>query len=122
MRVAKQRGKIAVVDVFTTSPSHSHLHNLMEKLRDDSHVKALSLSQLQAMARGAGLLNLKTEFYRLEIELERQLSASFPKQGDADKIRQLVLNDKEKYRVLPKGQGYLSGLSYSDHRWGKAIY
>lgn len=95
IRVAKAKGKIGVVDVFTTSPDHSHLHNLLEKLRDDSHVKALSLSELKEMAKGAGLANVKTKFYRLEIELEQQLKASFPKPGDADKIRQLVMNDKD---------------------------
>jgi 2-polyprenyl-3-methyl-5-hydroxy-6-metoxy-1,4-benzoquinol methylase len=95
VRVTRPKGKIGVVDVFTTSPAHSRLHNLLEKLRDDSHVKALSLSQLQAMAKDAGLINLKIRFYRLEIELESQLRASFPKPGDADKIRQLVMKDKD---------------------------
>jgi SAM-dependent methyltransferase len=95
VRVASPKGKIAVVDVFTTSAAHSRLHNLLEELRDDSHVKALPLTQLQAMAKAAGLVNLKTQFYHLEIELETQLSASFPKPGGADKIRQLVMKDKD---------------------------
>lgn len=95
VRVSRPKGKIAVIDVFTTSPAHAYLHNLLEKLRDDSHVKALSLFELQTMALDAGLRNLKTQFYRLEIELERQLSASFPKTGDADNIRKLVMDDKE---------------------------
>jgi SAM-dependent methyltransferase len=95
IRVVKPKGKIAVVDVITTSPSHSHLHNLIEKLRDDSHVKAFSLPELQSMAQRAGLVNVETQFYRLEIEFEGQLKASFPKPGDADKIRRLVMNDKD---------------------------
>jgi ubiquinone/menaquinone biosynthesis C-methylase UbiE len=95
VRVAKPKGKVAVVDVYTSSQAHSHLHNLLEKLRDDSHVKALALLELQTMLRDAGLLNLKTRFYRLEIELEGQLRSSFPKPGDADKIRQLVMDDKD---------------------------
>ncbi len=95
VRVAKARGKIAVVDVYTTSPAHSHLHNFLEKLRDDSHVKAFSLSELKVLTQDAGLVNLKIRFYRLEIELERQLKASFFKPGDEDKFRQLVYNDKD---------------------------
>ena len=94
IRVAKPKGKVVLVDVFTRSRAHSRLHNLLEKLRDDSHVKAFSLLELQKMAQEAGLSNLKIQFYRLEIELERQLSASFPKPGDADRIRQLVMEDK----------------------------
>ena len=54
VRVAKTQGKIGVVDVFTTSSTHSHLHNLLEKLRDDSHVKAFSLAELQEMVKEAG--------------------------------------------------------------------
>jgi len=81
VRVAKPKGKVGVVDVFTKSPTHSKLHNLMEKLRDDSHVKALSLDDLQKLAIEAGFKNIKTKFYDLEIELEQQLSASFPKPG-----------------------------------------
>jgi len=104
VRVAKSKGKVAVVDVFTTSPAHSRLHNLIEKLRDDSHVKAFSLLELQDMAQAAGLLNLKTQFHSLEIEFEGQLKASFPKPGDADKIRQLVMNDKQGIISVHRGK------------------
>ena len=99
VRVTRPKGRVAVVDVFTRSQKHSHLHNRVEKLRDDSHVKALSLSELKNMFKAAGLRKIRTEFYQLEIELERQLSASFPKPGDDDKIRGLVYND---------GQGIIS--------------
>jgi ubiquinone/menaquinone biosynthesis C-methylase UbiE len=95
MRVASPGGKVAVVDVFTKSRAHSRLHNLLEKLRDDSHVKALSLLELRKMFRRAGLRKVKARFYQLEIGLETQIRASFPKPGDADRIRQLVSNDKD---------------------------
>lgn len=103
VRVAEQNGKIGVVDVFATSPAHSELHDRMEKLRDDSHVKVLSLLQLNDMAKRVGLKGVENQFYSLEIELEQQLSASFPKPGDADKIRQLVRNDKEGLVSCRKG-------------------
>ncbi len=95
VKVATPHGKVVVVDMFTKSQAHSRLLNLLEKLRDDSHVKALSLPELQDMMRRRGLRHLKTRFYRLQIELEKQISASFPKPGDADKIRQLVKDDKK---------------------------
>jgi len=104
VRVAKAKGKIGVVDVFATSAAHSVLHDRMEKLRDDSHVKVFSLSELQEMAKKVGIVNQKSQFYRLEIELEQQLGASFPKPGDADKIRQLVMNDKDGLVSCRKGK------------------
>ena len=69
-----------------------------------SHVKAFSLPELKKMALDAGLVNLKTHFYPLEIELEQQLSASFPKPGDADKIRRLVMDDKQGLISRKKGK------------------
>jgi ubiquinone/menaquinone biosynthesis C-methylase UbiE len=103
-RVAKPKGRVAVVDVYTRSQAHSHLHNLLEKLRDGSHVKALPLSEFKKMFKGAGLQKIKMQFYQLEIELERQLSASFPKPGDADRIRRLVGNDRKCLVSIRRGK------------------
>lgn len=103
VRVVKAKGKISVVDVFATSAAHSDLHDRMEKLRDDSHVKVLSLFELEEMAKRVGIVDLKSEFYCLEIKLEQQLRASFPKPGDADKIRELVRNDKDNVVSCRKG-------------------
>ncbi|MDE2215408.1 MAG: methyltransferase domain-containing protein [Candidatus Omnitrophica bacterium] len=109
-RVAAPKGRVAVIDVFTKSRAHSRLHNLLEKLRDDSHVKALSLPQLKNMMRSAGLRLIKTAFYQLAIELESQLSASFPKPGCADRIRRLVHNDKP--GLVSTGRGKDTFLVY----------
>ena len=68
---------------------------VVNKIFNKFGAKEISLSELKEMAKGAGLATVKTKFYRLEIELEQQLKASFPKPGDADKIRQLVMNDKD---------------------------
>ncbi len=95
VRVAESNGKIGVIDVFSTSEAHADLHDRMETLRDDSHVRVLSLPELKRISKDAGVTSLKSAFYRLEIELEQQLAASFPKPGDVHKIRQLVKNDTE---------------------------
>ena len=61
--MAKPHGKIGVIDVFTkVTMAHSKLHNLLEKLRDNSHVKVLSLEELRRLARDVGLVKLKTRF------------------------------------------------------------
>jgi len=39
------------------------------------------------------LTNIKTKWYQLEAELEKQIKASFPNPGDDEKIRQLVMED-----------------------------
>jgi len=94
VRVAKPQGKVAVIDVFTSSRAQSDRYDEVEKIKDPSHVKTWPLSELQAMVLSAGLIDPKAEFYRVEIGLEENLKASFPKEeGDIDKVRQAVVAD-----------------------------
>jgi len=110
--VVKPRGKVAIIDVFTSSPAQSDVYDRVERLKDPSHIHTLPLADLQGMASSAGLINLKAEFYRIEIGLEENLNASFPeKKGDVDKIRQAVIADIGKDEI---GMGA--------HRKGKDVY
>ena len=79
-----------IVDV-TPQADKIDAYNYVEKLRDPSHVRALSFGELQYMIKEeAGLVNQKVGFYKLDVELEKILQhASFPNPGDVDKIRQL---------------------------------
>ena len=66
---------MAVIDVFTTSsPEQAEAYNRVEKLRDPSHVRALSLEELTSLCHDAGLWGLRTAFYKLEMELETLLA------------------------------------------------
>jgi SAM-dependent methyltransferase len=97
VRVCKPTGRVCVVDVFTSPlPEKAAAYNRMEKLRDPSHVGALTLDELQCLLHDAGLIEEKMAFYRLEMEVERLLGASFPGPGDADKIRQIFTDDLDK--------------------------
>src|SRR5205085_2449747 len=89
-RVCRPRGRIALVDVVTT-PEKSAAYDRMEKLRDPSHVRALTLEQLLALAVAIGLVDIQVHFYRMELEMQALLSSSFPAPGDEDKVRQLLI-------------------------------
>ena len=91
-RVCVPGGKVAVVDLVV-EPDKSAAFDGMEKLRDPSHVHAVSLSELQEGMQALNLTNFKTEFYKVEMEVEKQLRASSPNPGDADRFRQLVSGD-----------------------------
>jgi len=41
----------------------------------------------------SGLLNLQRGSYKVEMELEKQLKASFPNPGDDEKLREIFRND-----------------------------
>jgi predicted N-acetyltransferase YhbS/ubiquinone/menaquinone biosynthesis C-methylase UbiE len=93
VRVCSPGGRVAVIDVFTSGPEQAEAYNRVEKLRDPSHVRALSLEELAALCRDASLRDVRTAFYKLEVELEALLAASFPNPGDADRIRQTFADD-----------------------------
>jgi SAM-dependent methyltransferase len=98
VRVCTLGGKVMVVDVVLP-PDKVDAYNRVERLRDNSHTRALTLAQFLDMARVCGLEAIATHFYRLEMELEAQLQASFPRPGDADKIRQIFREDIGKDRL-----------------------
>jgi ubiquinone/menaquinone biosynthesis C-methylase UbiE len=93
VRVGRPGGRVVVIDVFTSSPEQAEAYNRVEKLRDPSHVRALSLGELTGLCHDACLRNLRTAFFRLGVELEALLAASFPNPGDADRIRQTFADD-----------------------------
>jgi SAM-dependent methyltransferase len=92
-RVCRPGGRVAVIDVFTSSPGQAEAYNRVEKLRDPSHVRALALEELTGLFPDAGLRDVKTGFYRLDVPLEELLARSFPNPGDADRIRQTFADD-----------------------------
>ena len=87
VRVCRPGGRVAVIDVFTSSPEQAEAYNRVEKLRDPSHVRALSLGELTGLCDDAGLRDVRTAFFKLEMALETLLAASFPNPGDADRVR-----------------------------------
>jgi ubiquinone/menaquinone biosynthesis C-methylase UbiE len=92
VRVCQPGGRVAVIDVFTSSREQSEAYNNVEKLRDPSHVRALSQEELVGMCRHR-LRNVLTGFYKLKVGLDGLLASSFPNPGDADRIRQIFAED-----------------------------
>src|SRR5215470_7882948 len=69
VRVCSPGGRVAVIDVFTSGPEQAEAYNRVEKLRDPSHVRALSLEELTGLCHDVGLQKLKTAFYKLGVPL-----------------------------------------------------
>src|SRR5256884_2811991 len=91
-RVCAPGGRVALVDVAASDdPAKAAALNRMEKLRDPSHVRALTLAELQALFSDVGLPAPRAAFYELKSELEGLLERSFPEPGDAEKIRRMFI-------------------------------
>src|SRR5947209_1525882 len=91
-RVCAPGGRVALVDVAASEdPAKAAALNRMEKLRDPSHVRVLTLAEQQALFPDVGLPPPRATFYQLKSELEGLLERSFPAPGDAERIRQMFV-------------------------------
>jgi len=87
-RVCRGGGRIVVAD-SAPELKKADAFNQMERLRDPSHVRALSPEELVELFLAAGLPEPRVQRDLLPYELESLLARSFPKEGDADRIRRL---------------------------------
>ena len=94
-RVCAVGGQIVVIDP-TPPPDKVDMFNHVEKLRDPSHAKALTVSEFEDLFKKAGIPVKRKGFYRMNFELEEHLLASFPNPDDVNKIRQLFIEDTKK--------------------------
>lgn len=113
-RVCAPGGRVVIVDGMVSSvPEKAAAFNRMEKLRDPSHVRAMSLVELEELPRMIGLRHMQTAFYQLEMELEKLLAASFPNPGDAEKIRQIFADEPEENRMDLQARRIAGEIHYS---------
>jgi len=91
-RVCTAGGLVIVIDPTPASDKVT-MYNIVEKLRDPSHVKALTDSEYEDLFKKAGIPIIRKRSYRLRFELEEHLRTSFPNPGDMFKIRQLFVED-----------------------------
>jgi len=89
-RVCAPGGRVVVADTAVSpDPARAAAFNRMERLRDPSHVRALSLAELAGLFEAAGLPMPAVTRCEVRAEVEGLLSRSFPAPGDADRIRAL---------------------------------
>ncbi|MFZ0662471.1 MAG: methyltransferase domain-containing protein [Acidobacteriaceae bacterium] len=86
VRVCRGGGRIVVAD---SSPEAGKADgfNRVERLRDPSHTTALPPEELAGLFVAAGLRHPKVEMYRLTEDLDSLLAHSFPREGDATRVR-----------------------------------
>ena len=92
IRVCKPGGRVLVADV-AVEPSKSQSYDRLEIMRDPSHTHALTQEEFATLFKNSGLVDCRQSAYGVEIELESQMKASFPKHGDEAKIREMINND-----------------------------
>ncbi|MBU5614485.1 class I SAM-dependent methyltransferase [Geomonas azotofigens] len=92
IRVCRPGGVVMVADV-AMPPAKSAAYDHLELIRDPSHTHALTVEEFEALFQRSGLVDCRRSAYGVDIELEAQIKASFPKPGDDQVIRELVTAD-----------------------------
>jgi len=108
-RVCMPGGLVAVIDA-TPDATKRAAYDEVERLRDPSHTSALPIGELEQLFDAQGLARRATVRFRLPMALEPQLAASFPRPGDAERVRALVRADADSGRdTLALGATYEEG-------------
>jgi ubiquinone/menaquinone biosynthesis C-methylase UbiE len=83
VRVCAPGGRIVVVDDYASEdPTKAAAFNRLEKLRDPSHSRCLSLTELKGLFATVGLQDPDATFYELRGDVPGLLARSFPNPGD----------------------------------------
>ena len=114
-RVATRPGRIVVADMAASDdPRRADALNRMERLRDPSHTRALSLAELRDLFATVGTGAPREVYYDVRGDLEGLLATSFPAPGDDAVIRQMfagsIADDGLGMKTKRKGERIL--LSY----------
>jgi ubiquinone/menaquinone biosynthesis C-methylase UbiE len=87
VRVCAPGGRIVVVDTCASEdPAQAAEFNRLEKLRDPSHARNLTVTELKNLFAAVGLPEPQASFYELRDEVKNLLARSFPNPGDDSKI------------------------------------
>jgi SAM-dependent methyltransferase len=85
-RVCRTGGRVVVADLSIPSPEGLRF-DAVEQWRDPSHVHALAPQELRDLFTAHRVSEFEEAAFGLDIELEPQLTRSFPVEGGADKVR-----------------------------------
>jgi SAM-dependent methyltransferase len=100
VRVCAPGGRVVVVDMYASEDAAKAAEwNRLEKLRDPSHARCLSLTELRALFGRASLPEPQASFYELRDEVGNLLRRSFPNPGDDAKIIEMFRASAEDDRL-----------------------
>ena len=87
VRVCAPGGRVVIVDMYASEDTNKAAEwNRLEKLRDPSHVRCLTLTELQTLFGNVGLGAPQISYYELRDTVMNLLRRSFPNPGDDRKI------------------------------------
>ncbi|MFC2027339.1 class I SAM-dependent methyltransferase [Chloroflexota bacterium] len=90
-RVCRPNGRVVIMDIIS-SEDHAcgDYHNVMERLRDSSHVKQYSYSEMEQMFKESGLKVVEAKMWEYAWGMEEWLEIASPAEANASEIRRMM--------------------------------
>ncbi len=90
-RVCRPNGRVVIMDIISSEDDNRReYHNKMERLRDSSHVKQYSYSEIKQMFSDCGLKVVEAEMWEYTWEMEEWLAIANPAEVNASEIRKMM--------------------------------
>lgn len=112
IRVCRPGGRILVTDAVLPA-NKAEAYDQMEQMRDSSHTRVLKIGEVDKWFKAFGLIECQQCGYSVDVELEAQLNASFPKPGDDVRLREMITNDIGKNRLGINAQRQNGSVRFS---------
>lgn len=116
-RVCRRGGRVVVADLTASeSPEKAAAFHRMEILRDPSHARALSASELRSLVQSAGLTEVEESGWGMDIEVEALMARSFPEPGSESVIRAMFADslDGDRMGLSERREGDRIWFTYSN--------
>ena len=96
VRVCRNGGKIVLVDGLSSEdPVKSEYHNRIEQIRDPSHVRLYSRSELLRMLQDAGLRVTHAREWDADFYFDEWIAIADPEEEIAEQVRSMMINSIE---------------------------
>ena len=96
VRVCRNGGKIVLVDGLSSEdPVKSEYHNRIEQIRDPSHVRLYSRSELIKMLQDAGLRVTHAREWDADFYFDEWIAIANPGEEIAEQVRSMMINSIE---------------------------
>lgn len=96
VRVCRNGGKIVLVDGLSSEdPVKSEYHNRIEQIRDPSHVRLYSRSELIGMLQDAGLRVTHAREWDADFYFDEWIAIANPGEEIAEQVRSMMINSIE---------------------------
>jgi ubiquinone/menaquinone biosynthesis C-methylase UbiE len=86
-RVCRPGREVAIVDLVAADAALADRYNELERMRDPTHVRALTHDELAAALEAAGLMVERTDSLEQVVEVERWFDQAQTRAGAAEEIR-----------------------------------